>query len=212
MPVNFDKEWLAGSLLRSETAQSVAAIRGTGRALPCHVTAVNGALVTVAFDVATPQPLPSVTVPKAESNWLRMPTQVGDRGMVIPADALLEPTAQMETGIAPDVQPCNLSGLLFVPVSSAKVPPSDPNAAIAQGPNGFIGQTTQGTVSSVVTDANGTTITFGSVSLTLDSSGVTIKGGNLTVDEDATIKGIRYSTHVHPGVQSGSSDTGAPQG
>jgi len=182
------------------------------RALPCHVVSVSGSIVTVAFDVANPPvPLPQVTIPKAESTWLRSPTQVGDKGVVLAADAYLEPIAGMASGTAPFTRPSTYGGLVFVPVSQQPSPPADPNAAYAQGPNGFVGQTTTGTTSSIVTNSSGTVITFGSVSLTINASGVTIAGGNLTVNEDATIKGIQYSTHVHTGVTSGTSVTGAPQ-
>lgn len=207
------KLWPQWSPINSSESIVKVVLSELQRALPCHVVSVSGSLVTVAFDVANPPiPLPQVTVPKAEGMWLRSPTQIGDRGIVLAADAYLEPIAGMASGTAPFTRPSTYGGLAFMPVSQQPSPPDDPNASYVQGPNGFVGQTTTGTKSSVITDSNGTTITFGGVSLTISSSGVRISGGNLTVDEDATIKGIQYSTHVHSGVASGSSVSGAPQG
>jgi hypothetical protein len=58
--------------------------------------------------------------------------------------------------------------------------------------------------------------TAGTVKLRLDASGVTITAptvtmaGNLVVSGTVTSGGVSLETHVHSGVQSGSSDTGPP--
>ena len=173
-------------------------------------------MVTVAFEVnSAPWTLPQITIPKAESNWVRMPTQVGDTGITMPADTYIENITGTSTALPKiTVQPANLSALVFVPVSRQPSPPQDQNAAIVQGPNGFIGQTTSGAASSVVTNTSGTTVTFGGTTLTVDSSGVTITVGGVSysfTSSAATFNGINFTAHTHGGVQSGSSSTGAPQ-
>lgn len=217
MPSQFPKLWIQRALNRNAINRVTDAIQVIGKALPCQVKAVNGAIVTVAFQVnSAPWPLPQITIPKAESNWIRMPTQVGDFGYTAPADVYLGGISGIGGGVADLAQPANLSSLVFVPVSNANSGPIDQNAAQIQGPNGAIVRTTQGTTSEIVTDQSGTTITFGTTSLTLTASGVVITVGgstftfdasNLTVP-DVIVPNGSVNNHVHGGVQSGGSDTG----
>ena len=109
-----------------------------------------------------------------------MPTQVGDLGVTMPADVYLGGISGLGGGTADFTQRGNLTALVFVPVSSAGSPPIDQNAAQVQGPNGAIIQTTEGTASSVVTNQAGTTITFGSNTLTLNASGLTVTIGGVS--------------------------------
>ncbi|KXV63988.1 baseplate assembly protein [Acetobacter orleanensis] len=63
---------------------------------------------------------------------------------------------------------------------------------------------------------NGVTIkTAGTISIEAQSThiaGPVSIDGTLTVSEDATAQGISLTQHIHPGVQSGSGMTGAPEG
>jgi len=214
MASNYTKLWLQKTLNQGAQRRALSAIQSTGRALPCRVVAVSGALVTVAFEVdAAPLTLPQITMPKAESSWIRMPTQVGDLGVTMPADAYMGGISGLGGGTATLTRPGNLSALVFVPVSSKASPPIDQNAAQVQGPNGAIIRTTTGTTSQVVTDQNGTTLTFGSNTIKLDSSGITLTGGGKTVTINSSgvaIDGILFETHVHSGVQSGAYNSGPP--
>lgn len=174
-----------------------------GRALPCRVTEVNGAIVTVEFEVdASPWTLPPITIPKAESPWIRMPTQVGDKGCTIPADVYLGGISGLGGGTATMTRVHNLGALIFVPVSNASSGPDDPNAAQVCGPNGAIIRTTTGTASSVVTNTDGTTITFGATTVVINSSGVTITAGGKTFSfggDGATMSnGVVFEKHGHP--------------
>lgn len=181
MAENYGKLWLQKSSNQIAVTRAQQAIKSLGRALPCRVTAVNGAIVTVAFEVnAAPWTLPEITIPKAESQWIRMPTQVGDKGVTMPADVYLGGVSGLGGGVASMVQRGNLSALVFVPVSNSSSGPDDPNAAQVCGPNGAIIRTTTGTTSSIVTDKTGTTITFGETTLTVNAAGVTIKVGEET--------------------------------
>jgi len=156
-------------------------IERQGRALPCRVTAVNGAIVTVEFEMDTsPWTLPPITIPKAESNWIRMPTQVGDFGVTMPSDVYLGGISGLGGGTADFRRRGNLSALVFVPVSNSGSPPIDQNAAQVQGPNGAIIRTTEGITSSIVTDQSGTTITFGSTTLVVNATGITLTVGDQT--------------------------------
>lgn len=165
-------------------------LQSTGRALPCKVVAVNGAIVTVAFEMNTaPWTIPNITIPKAESNWIRTPTQVGDLGWTVPADVYLGGVSGLGGGTADFTPVTNYSALVFVPISNADSPPSDPNAVINQAPNGFIGQTTEGVTSSIVTDVTGTTITYGSIVVVVNALGVTITAPTTTINGNLVVSG-----------------------
>jgi hypothetical protein len=179
---------------------------------------VSGSIVTVAFEVnAAPYTLPNITIPKAESPWIRMPTQVGDKGVTMPADAYLGGVSGLGGGVATLTRPGNLSALVFVPISNSGSPPIDQNAAQVQGPNGAIIRTTEGTTSQIVTDTTGTTVTFGdstvvvnatetalsygaTTSLVLNASGITMTFGSKTIvlnGSGLSINGESYEDHTH---------------
>lgn len=210
------------------------AMEHLGKRLPCHVTAVSGQIVTVAFDLPQRAPwvLPEITIPKAEGPWINSPTQIGDVGLTIPADVYLGGISGIGGGQATWKRPGNLDALVWVPVAKQSTTVANQNAALVQGPDGAIIQTTQGTRSSVVTDQNGTTVTYGSntlvvngseiagtvgnTSLSVTGSAITMTAGGQTVTVDSnglTINGIVFGTHTHPylpgtGAQT---ETGAPQ-
>lgn len=227
MSENYAKLWIQKSTNQLAINRAKQAIQGTGRALPCHVVSVSGSIVTVAFDVHSPTiTLPNVSIPKAESPWIRMPTQVGDKGVTMPADAYLGGVSGLGGGTASLTRPGNLSALVFVPISNSGSPPIDQNAAQVQGPNGAIIKTTSGTSSSIVTNQEGTTITFGAVSLVVNATGVTITVGSETfslgtsgvnstlemVVPDVIVPNGSVNNHFHGGVQTGSGNTGTMTG
>lgn len=218
MASNYQKLWIQKNLNQVAINQAAKQIEQQGSALPCHVVAVSGSIVTVAFDVQGPWTLPRITIPKAESPWIRMPTQVGDKGMTIPSDAYLGGISGLGGGTASMTRtPGNLSALVFVPVSSLGSPPSNQNAAIVQGPDGAIIQTTSGTASSIVVNSSGITMTFGSTVVTINASGVSITGnttvtGTLGSTGNMTAGSIDLQTHYHSGVTTGSGNTGGPSG
>ncbi len=191
---NASKLWVQKTLNQAMIARAAAAIQSTGRSLPCRVTAVNGSIVTVSFQTNNAgYVLPRITIPKAESAWIRHPTQVGDTGITIPADTHIGIISGLG-GTIPNIanKPGNLSALVFVPVSNSNSPPPDANAALVSGPNGVINKTTTGTTSSVVTNQSGTVVTFGTVTITVNASGVTIDAGGQPINlvGTGTPKGI----------------------
>lgn len=217
MSENYAKLWVQKSANQLAINRAQQAIQNLGRALPCRVVKVSGSIVTVAFEVnAAPFTLPNITIPKSESNWIREPTQVGDFGRTVPADAYLGGVSGLGGGVATLTRPGNLSALVFEPISNKNSPPIDPNAAQIQGPNGVINRTTTGTTSSVVTNTSGTTVTFGSntvvvnatetalnygtTSLVLNASGITMTFGGSTIvfnGSGLSINGALYENHTH---------------
>ena len=217
MADNTQKLWLQQNLLAVATQRALAEIERTGRALPCQVTAVNGSIVTVTFEVTnTPWTLPPLTLPKAESQWLRAPTQVGDFGMTVPADTFLGGISGLGAGTADlTVDYGNMSTLVWVPVGStdfAAGPTSSSGKSMAwvNGPDGAAltddqqttgiwADPTNNTVQITAPSGGSVTITVGSKTWTFDATGFT--DSNSVVEE----------THVHGEVQSGSSMTGPPE-
>lgn len=193
MANNFSKLWLQKTQNDLAIKRAGQAIQSTGRALPCRVIAVNGSIVTVAFEVdSATWPLPQITIPKAESQWIRTPTQVGDFGVTVPADVYLGGVSGLGGGTANFAQRGNLSALQFMPIASKSFSSVDTNAAYIAGPNGAVIQTQDGT-SKIVVNESGITLTFGGKTVVLNSTGFTIDG-------------ILFDTHIHNvvGVQPGS--------
>jgi hypothetical protein len=181
MSDDHSKLWFQRNLNQVAVNRASQAIEGLGRALPCRVTAVSGAIVTVEFEVDTaPWVLQPITIPKAESNWLRMPTQIGDLGVTAPADLYLGGISGLGGGTADMRKRGNLSTLYFVPISNANSGPIDQNAAQVQGPNGAIVRTTEGTTSQIVTDQSGTTVTFGSNTVVVNAAEISLSVGGTT--------------------------------
>lgn len=173
-----------------------------GRILPCSVVAVNGAFVTVNFEVlAGNLTLPQVTMPIAESQYTRLPIQVGDKGICLAADTRLGGItgAGLEGSPAPLSNPSNLGGLVFMPVGNKNWFTVNGNYLVLYGPQG---------VEITVPDQ--------SVKLVLTTAGITITG-NVTINGNVSTTGTLTnngksvgSTHVHSGVQSGGSNSGPP--
>lgn len=223
------KLWLQNSLNQVAIRRATDAIRRLGMALPCRVVAVSGSIVTVSFEVTSTLTLPEITIPKAEGQWVRSPTQVGDLGMTVAADAYLGGVSGLGGGTADMTRPANLSALVWVPVA-AKGFPAAPNldAVYVNGPAGVVAQDTGGTNVLTLDDAGTLTITS-KTKIVLNAPVIQLNGeiaqggynggsgtvtiqGPVTVVNDLTANGISLDSHVHGGVQSGGSDTTGPIG
>ena len=134
MSDNAEKLWLQDSLNRTAINRAADAIARLGKALPCRVTAVSGSIVTVEFEVSSQWTLPAVTIPKAEGPWIRSPTQVGDYGLTVPADAYLGGISGLGGGVANMVPRGNLTALAWVPVAATCFPAVDINSGYRFGP------------------------------------------------------------------------------
>lgn len=188
---------LVTSLNLFAQARALDAIQQLGKALPCSVVSAVGQIVTVNIEVQSLFTLPQVTVPTAFSHYQMPPWQAGDKGLLIPSAVYLGGISGLGGGTADMSLVANLSALLFVPVANMSWTTPNANAHVIQGPQGVILQTDDG-----------------NNSLTLNSSGMTIKVGGTTVltltSSQLTVLGIAYTTHQHSGVSTGSSDTGPP--
>jgi hypothetical protein len=202
MPDNYEKLPLQQSLNALATRRALAEIERTGEALPCRVTAIAGSIVTVSFEVqGGPWTLSPLTLPKAESQWLRAPTQIGDFGITVPADTYLGGISGYGGVADLTVDYGNMSSLVWVPVGSTTFQASpDPNKPWINGPAGAIlGDSTSAVY--IDCDVAAGTITFyaGGQTWTLSSTGFMMSSG------------VVAETHVHGGVQSGSAKTDEPE-
>ena len=146
---DYEKLYVQARLLQMAETAALKAIQATGRSLPCTVTAIDGALVTVQFDVIAPYTLYPLTLPKAESQWLRAPVQVGDKGLTVSADTNVATASGVGSG-TPDVS-VNYGNLgptlVWVPIANVDFPTTpDPNKAWLNGPNGAVLSDTAQTV------------------------------------------------------------------
>src|ERR1700678_3327164 len=59
------------------------------QAIPVSVVQIIGELVIVKAEVNSPFTIPQTLMPQAFSQWIRPPTQVGDKGFAVTADYYL---------------------------------------------------------------------------------------------------------------------------
>lgn len=159
-----------------------------GQEWPCHVVSVDGAIVTVAFDMDTPQTLPQVTCAVAESFYVLLPIQVGDKGMVVSASARLGGVTGLGAGLAPTIGTTNLGGLVFVPLGHKSWTLPDANAVIVQGPNGVIARTIDGTATVTINETE-ISLNWSGSTVVINDSGITLTAEQNTIDGDLTVNG-----------------------
>lgn len=212
MSNNYAKLWVQKLLNHNAVRRAQEEIQSAGQPLPCTVTAVAGSIVTVEFSSKT-WTLPKIAIPKAESPWIRMPTQIGDKGIAFPVGQYIGLLSGLGSDL--DAPPGNLSSLVFMPVSNATSNPDDPDAAQLMGPNGAIIRTEDGTSEIKVSktgivstfsqaesslSSTSASVKFGANSMVADSSGVTLMAGSFYIKVTSTglsINGKDYFSHDH---------------
>jgi hypothetical protein len=190
--MNQQKTPLARTLSRTIHGHVNDAFQKSGQALPCSVVSVDGAIVTVKFEINSSFTLPNVTIPLAGAEYIRYPIQPGDKGYVIPADARLAGMSGIGGGVSDLSQPANLTALVFFPFGNAKWSTVDTQAVVIYGPNGVVIRDA-GNESNITLTPSGIVITTsgdvtanvtGSVAVTagstfnVDASGIGLKGGS----------------------------------
>jgi len=185
-------------IIQNEIANALQQIPQT---LPVSVVSVQGAFVTVKFELKSQITFPLIKVPQAISRYARPPTQIGDKGLVMPADVYLGGVTGLGGGTASYGQrEGNLSTLVFVPLSNISFPSVDANAYNITGPNGAVIKDDSG--NSVITlTPNSITLACGSNSITINSSGISLTG-------TLNINGAAYLAHEHKNVMTGTNNTG----
>lgn len=202
MADNYLKTPLTKSLNSFAEKKAVAAIQKTGRSLPCSVVdVISSGIVKVKFEVdAAPFTLPNLVVAKAGSEYVRIPTQVGDTGLVIAADARLGGVTGLGAGVASLAQPGNLAALLFMPLGRTDWPSVDLDVVVIYGPDGVtIRDASSGAV---------ITLTPSSISMVQGAASITLTGGAVNIVGTLSINGSAYLAHTHNGVTTGGGISG----
>jgi phage baseplate assembly protein gpV len=195
-------------------------LSGLGQVYPCTVKSVGidgdgNTVVTVNFEInpvsstGTKITFPEVTMPIAESKYIRLPVQVGDQGIAISASVRIGGITGLGTGLAPLAPASNLGALVFLPVSNTAWTTLDPNAVVISASNGAIIRTDDG--KAIITVASDKiTIAYQTVNLVINGSNVTINGnlqvnGTINSTGDISAGSVSMKTHKHNvvGVQGG---------
>lgn len=197
-------------------------IERLGKCLPATVTAVNGSIVTVSFQVQGVQ-LPKVTMPLFGPEYIRYPVKVGDKGVCFAADTYIGAMSGLGGGTADMSRRGNLSTLVFLPIGNKNwTAPEDTNAVIIYGPDGVILRDSNSNSKITLTpnniDANaktnltgeaGTEIQFtvGSTQFTMNGTSIVMVAGGNTVTLDST--GLHTTAAVVTGALTAASLTTA---
>lgn len=210
--LNAQKTPLSRTLSTFAQNKALAEIRKRGLALPGTVKAVSGPIVTINFDISGAT-LPLVDMPLAYPEYIRLPIQVGDLGAAFPLDTSIAAIAGLGTLPARlDVLQGNLSTLVWLPVANKNWSSVDANALTLYGPNGVVARDSAGHSTDTLTPTN-RTVNVGNGNYSLTASGTitfTVGAHSIIISSSGvTIDGKVFLTHVHTGVTTGSSDTGA---
>jgi hypothetical protein len=235
------KDPLFSKLSQSQQDKIFDALMQSGKGLPCHVTAVNGALITVAFDINSIFTLPQITVPLFGPEYIRYPIKAGDLGTCVASDACLSYTSGQGGGLADLSAPANLEALYFQPIGNKNWVGVNPQQVTIYAPQGCLIRDTANDASINLTPGN-VTVTIGSTTFVLTGSSITattstftinaptiVLNGNLTqgtegggypatlqgpitVIHELTANNHTVSAHTHGGVTTGGGDTGTPIG
>lgn len=200
---NAQKTPLARTLPRFAQQKVMDEIAKRGRGLPGHVVAITGQIVTVNFDVKDVTLPKQVQMPVLTSEYDRLPIQVGDLGLARPAGTYLGGVSGLGGGVADLSLRGNLTTLVWEPIANStwtNPPGSTPNTHVLYGKDTLLLLDSIENNASIKLSASGITLTVGSHSIAITSSGISI-GPNTTID------GKVFLSHEHSGVQSGGSNT-----
>ena len=201
---NYQKTPTGVSLPRIARQSAATAIKKLGKALPCSVASVAGQIVTVKFEILDPTiTIPNVRCPIFGPEYARSPTQIGDKGVVFSADTYLGGVSGLGGGVASLAPKSNLSTLVFFPIGNTAFTPVDPNAYTLYGPNGVVLRDS-GKACTFTLTPSGIVIKVGSMTLTINASGLTVTGGEIDAD------GIGLKTHLTTGVVPGGGESSIP--
>lgn len=155
----------------------------TPQQIPVTVVSVQGELVTVKAETQGNYTIEQFQVAQDHSQWIRQPTQVGDKGVVSAGDYYLGGQTGLGGGTANYRDRANLTTMVYRAVSQKafpKNPNRDVNAAFINGPNGVVLQDTNGTC----------VVTIAPNKITINVSGqpmFAIVGGTVFVGGDGSV-------------------------
>jgi hypothetical protein len=158
--------------------QALDLIAKRGQALPGHVVAVAGAIVTVNFDVSDVT-LSQVQMPVCGPEYIRYPIQVGDLGVAFPASVYLGGVSGLGGGTADTTLRGNLSTLVWFPIGNknwAGPPGSDASTLTLYGKTALELLDSITGNGSIKMTSSSITLTCAGHTIVIDSAGVHIDG------------------------------------
>jgi hypothetical protein len=194
MADNARKTPLVHSLNAFADKKILNAIQNLGKALPCSVVSVSGAIITVKFEVVTDYTLPQVAIPLFGPEYIRYPIKKGDLGVCLPMDThIANITGMGDTSTSLSSQPGNLSALVFLPVANTAWSTVDINAVTIYSPNGVVLRDDKSKSTFILTPANivmvaqnQVQITSGGCVITMKSDGTFLISGNTVTVKDSS--------------------------
>lgn len=173
----------------------------TPRTVPASLLSVKGRIATVQIEANSETPLPQLTVPLIESEYIRTPLQTGCKGLLIGTSINVDFLAQLNTQ-RPDItdRTGTLTSAAFIPLASATWQELDRDTLNLYG----------------VTGVEMTDRLNGNTSVTLTEECATVKqgdativlaGGKVSITGDLIINGQPYKDHTHS-----NGHNGAPTG
>jgi len=201
---NAQKTPLGHSLNRIAIARAGEAIQKLGKALPCSVVKVSGAIITVKFEVQSGFTLPNVAIPLFGPEYIRYPIKAGDKGVAYPCAVNIGNMSGLGPNTPSELtEPGNLGALVFFPIGNSSWSAVDANAVTVYGPNGVVirDSANQSSVvvlpgSVVMTGRDSITLVTGSATLTLSSAGAISLSGATTLTLHGG-SGVSISDNVH---------------
>ena len=152
----------------------VDAIRLQGKNLSCHVTAVQGALITVQFDLNDIYTLPQITVPLFGPEYIRYPIKASDLGFVMAVDVSTSYTSG-QGGSAPNLSdPAPLEALYFMPIGNKNWSTVNPSQVTIYAPQGVLLENFPSTNSSINITPSEIVMTVGSCTVTMNATTITM--------------------------------------
>jgi hypothetical protein len=212
MANNAQKTPLARSLHELGDIKSQDWLQRLPQRMPATVVAVDGPLITVSLSGNWGAfPIPTITIPKDESQWAREPTQVGDKGYINGIDYYIGGQSGQGGGNADLLPRANLTNATFQPISQKSLPVVDYNAYTISGPNGVVLEDkekqcvfTLTPTGIAVTAPEQIVFTVAGLTFTFNGQGLTLSSG------DVIIGSITLTTHLHKSVQPGNGESGEP--
>lgn len=202
---HFRKSPPADHLSQMTRAHTRSIRRQNGKALPASVQRIDGRIVTVRFEVDCNPALPPLTMPIAESEYVRTPIQPGCKGVAISADVSLEQMAALGSHRPSLMQDtANLGACFFLPLTNAQWEKLDADTLHLYGVAG----------TEIVNRLNGQTalrlleeramLTNGSATVSLDGGVTSITSGTIVLNGTVIINGQPYKDHTHKNGNNGS--------
>jgi hypothetical protein len=194
--------------------------------IPVSITKIHGELVQVKIEAkgrGIPYTIPEFIVPQSFSEWIREPTQVGDKGWLVESNYYLGGMSGLNGGTANYYDRSNLTNMVFQHISQKQFPHNvnrNLNQVFQNGPEGVMNQTTDGKFfvnvdgknAQVQLGANGSTITFkqDSVVITIGGQSHTFTSSMFQSAGDVlTHANTTLDSHLHSD-SGGAGDSGPP--